>query len=65
MKTIIKIAIVIAIVALPLVFWGNIQSVIKPERTDRARQVDDIEEEKGDKMNKKEKKDKKKKKGLK
>jgi uncharacterized protein YjiK len=61
MKTIFKIAIIVAVVVSPLVFWGNIKSVFKPLPTDSTHQVDDFKKEKGDQKTNKEKKDKKKK----
>lgn len=61
MKTVLKIAVVIVIVALPLVFWGNIKQVFSTASTARAQN----EEYNTDESGGKEKKDKKDKKGKK
>lgn len=61
MKTVLKIAVVVVIVALPLVFWGNIKQVFSSANTERVQGNENDTDEEG----KEEKKDKKDKKGKK
>jgi hypothetical protein len=65
MKTVLKIAVVIVIVALPLVFWGNIKQVFSPTSTARVQEEEYNTGESEGEENKKDKKDKKDKKGKK
>jgi uncharacterized protein YjiK len=67
MKNIWKIVIVVAVIALPLVFWGNIKNAFSPVKSENTQQAvsetnsDEDEENKKEKKGKKGKKDKKKK----
>jgi uncharacterized protein YjiK len=63
MKTILKILILIVVVALPLIFWGNINTVLKAANAERAQKADDNGDEKSDKKDKKYKEGKKNKEG--
>jgi uncharacterized protein YjiK len=55
MKTFLRIVIVIVIVALPLVFWGNIHAALKPANRVQAQRTENNEDDKGAKKDRKNK----------